>query len=344
MHLTKESKYLKQGNNRLIMYKFSHIVNNRYTQLVFFIIFAISLPFVSPSYAFSQAEYTRTQIRYLTSIKEYAEQIPFDHPMDIFVDSYGDIYIADHYKKAVFIFNKEFQPIAKIDKSNGLSARPLSVAVSQEGIIFVAEEGKGKSPGQLLTFNLRCEFQKQLELKGFEGSETFSTQDIYIDRDGNLFLSGGNAGLVVLDKKGRFIRSIKPKEKRTVNIRCVDLNEGNIYCLSSSAGRIYVYDQKGEFIFKFGAPGGTKGKLNRAQGIAIDKKTGLIYIMDYMRHALSVYNQEGKHLFEYGGQGEGPGLFNYPKGIFIDQDGRLFVADTFNKRVQVFNIRELWKG
>ncbi len=62
--------------------------------------------------------------------------------------------------------------------------------------------------------------------------------------------------------------------------------------------------------------------------------------MDYMRHALSVYNKEGKYLFEYGSKGGGPGLFNYPKGIFIDQDGRLFVADTFNKRIQVFKIQK----
>lgn len=326
------------------MYKFSHVAKNGYNQFIIAIIFAASLPFVPASYVFSQAEYTRTQINYLTCITGYAEQIAFDHPMDIFVDSYGDIYIADHYKKAIFIFNREFQPIAKIDKSNGISARPLSVAVSQEGTIFVAEEGKGKGPGQLLTFNFRCEFQKYLELKGFKGAETFSAQDIYIDKEGNLYLAGGNAGLVILDKKGRFIRSIQPKEKRIVDIRSVDINDGNIYCLSSSAGRIYVYDQQGKFIFKFGAPGGTKGKLSRPQGIAVDKKTGLIYIMDYMRHALSVYDQEGKYLYEYGSKGKGPGLFNYPKGISIDRDGRLFVADTFNKRVQVLKIRESWKG
>lgn len=321
------------------MQKFSYVAKNRHIQFMIAIIFVICLTFVFPTYVFSQAEYNGTQIEYLTSIRGYAEQIPFDHPIDIFVDSYGDIYITDHYQEAVFIFNKEFQPIAKIDKSNGISSRPLSVAVSQDGMIFVAEEGKGENPGQLLTFNLRCEFQKQMELKGFEGAESFSAQDIYIDKEGSLYLSGGNAGLVILDKEGRFIRNIQPKDKRTVNVRSVDINEGNIYCLSSNSGRVYVYDQKGDFVFRFGAPGATKGKLSRAQGIAVDKKTGLIYIMDYMRHALSVYNKEGKYLFEYGSKGGGPGMFNYPKAIFIDQDGRLFVADTFNKRVQVFKIQ-----
>ena len=299
----------------------------------------MSLTLIHATHVFSQAEYVSPRIIYLTSIRGYAEQTLFDHPMDIFVDSHGDIYIADHYKKAIFIFNKEFQPIAKIDKSNGISARPLSVAVNQDGTIFVAEEGKGNRPGQLLAFNFRCEFQKQMKLKGFDGADSFSVQDIYIDEAGNLYLSGGDAGLVILDKEGRFIRNIQPKDKRVVNIRSVDINEGNIYCLSSNSGRVYVYDKNGGFVFRFGAPGSTKGKLSRPQGISVDKKTGLVYIMDYMRSALSVYNRRGDYLFEYGSKGGGPGMFNYPKGIFIDRDGRLFVADTFNKRVQVFKIQ-----
>ncbi|MGA1864339.1 MAG: NHL repeat-containing protein [bacterium] len=321
------------------MNKFSYTAKNRQIQSITAVVFAFSLIFFQATLVFSQAEYTAPRIQYLASIKGYAEQIPFDHPMDIYVDSHGDIYIADHYKKAVFIFNKEFQPVAKIDKSNGISARPLSVAVNQDGIIFVAEEGKGNSPGKLLAFNFRCEFQKQMELKGFDGAASFSVQDIYIDEGGDLYLSGGDAGLVILDKDGRFIRNIQPKDKRIVNVRSVDVNEEKIYCLSSNSGHVYVYDKHGEFVFRFGAPGATKGKLSRPQGISVDKKTGLIYIMDYMRHALSVYNQEGDYLFEFGSKGGGPGLFNYPKGIFIDRDGRLFVADTFNKRVQVFKIQ-----
>ncbi len=42
---------------------------------------------------------------------------------------------------------------------------------------------------------------------------------------------------------------------------------------------------------------------------------------------------------EFGGEGWGPGWFNYPKDICVDTQGRLFVADAFNKRVQIFRTR-----
>jgi tripartite motif-containing protein 2/3/tripartite motif-containing protein 71 len=61
--------------------------------------------------------------------------------------------------------------------------------------------------------------------------------------------------------------------------------------------------------------------------------------MDYMRHTLLIYDSSGSFLNEFGGAGWGPGWFSYPKDICIDNLGRLFVADTFNQRVQVFQTR-----
>jgi DNA-binding beta-propeller fold protein YncE len=40
---------------------------------------------------------------------------------------------------------------------------------------------------------------------------------------------------------------------------------------------------------------------------------------------------------EFGGNGSGAGDFNSPWGIAIDQDGFLYVTDTGNERVQIFN-------
>ncbi|MHC4930025.1 MAG: hypothetical protein ACYTFU_10220 [Planctomycetota bacterium] len=35
-------------------------------------------------------------------------------------------------------------------------------------------------------------------------------------------------------------------------------------------------------------------------------------------------------------EGHGPGQFWLPAGIFIGANDRIYVADTFNKRIQVF--------
>ncbi len=46
----------------------------------------------------------------------------------------------------------------------------------------------------------------------------------------------------------------------------------------------------------------------------------------------------GEFLREFGGFGRGPGQFNVPDGIDEDGDGRLYVGDVRNDRVQVGSI------
>ncbi|MFH0926412.1 MAG: hypothetical protein V1872_12440 [bacterium] len=60
--------------------------------------------------------------------------------------------------------------------------------------------------------------------------------------------------------------------------------------------------------------------------------------MDFMRHLLSVYDLEGRFAFEFGGEGTRANFFNFPKDVCNDDEGRVFVADTFNHRIQVFEL------
>ncbi len=75
-----------------------------------------------------EAEYDKDKIKYLTAIHAYGERDSFSRPTDIFVDSRGDIYLADFSKASVFIFDSDFMPVAKIDKVN---AAPGQIAFSK---------------------------------------------------------------------------------------------------------------------------------------------------------------------------------------------------------------------
>jgi hypothetical protein len=49
-----------------------------------------------------------------------------------------------------------------------------------------------------------------------------------------------------------------------------------------------------------------------------------------------VFNPEGKLLMFVGDLGPAPGQFWLPAGLYIDKEDRIYVADQFNLRVQVF--------
>jgi hypothetical protein len=44
----------------------------------------------------------------------------------------------------------------------------------------------------------------------------------------------------------------------------------------------------------------------------------------------------GQFLLNIGETGTGPGQFGLPAGVAIGGDGRIYVADSYNHRVQIF--------
>ena len=291
--------------------------------------------------------FDKKKIVYLDAIKSGMD-VSLQFPTDVYVTQNGEIYILDSGLQMVLIYDENFIPVSVIDKSHGLKS-PLSVAVDARGMIYVSEEVTGNAgKGLIQVFDSLGRKKKTIRFEGFAGAKSFRARDIAIDEKGNLYLAGGSCGkLVILNKKGEFIRSIEPfgkkrsGEKKKADVNRVTLKGDHIYLLSQWHGQVQVYDTRGgeKKIRAFGQKGGSPGKLSRAQGLAVGPADGVTYVMDYMRHTLLIYDSSGEFMNEFGGEGWGPGWFSYPKDICIDHKGRLFVADTFNKRVQIFQTR-----
>ncbi len=49
-----------------------------------------------------------------------------------------------------------------------------------------------------------------------------------------------------------------------------------------------------------------------------------------------VFNSDGDYITQFGGAGLGPGQLDEPVGIAVDAAGLVYVADTWNQRIQVF--------
>ena len=56
-----------------------------------------------------------------------------------------------------------------------------------------------------------------------------------------------------------------------------------------------------------------------------------------MSHRIARFDRDGKYLSSFGKRGTGPGEFMQPHGLALDSQGRLFVADRGNNRVQVMS-------
>ncbi len=136
----------------------------------------------------------------------------------------------------------------------------------------------------------------------------------------------------------------KEEEKnfRIAPVKVIDIvrdPQGHLYLLSEETSKVYVYSPSEELLFSFGQKGGSSGKMSRPRSLAVDVKQKMIYVVDYMRHTVLIYDMTGRFLHEFGGLGWGPGWFNYPSSIVVDRRGRTIIADLFNQRVQVLEVK-----
>ncbi|MBE0411958.1 MAG: TIGR03663 family protein [Anaerolineales bacterium] len=91
-----------------------------------------------------------------------------------------------------------------------------------------------------------------------------------------------------------------------------------------------------------GNPGQEPGNFQGPRGLAI-APDGSIFIADTANHRIQQINRDGSPIAVWGsfsGSDPGaapPGTFNEPWGIAIGPDGSVFVADTWNHRIQKFS-------
>jgi sugar lactone lactonase YvrE len=292
-------------------------------------------------------ELAAKRITPLYIIREDYDGLNLSYPSKLFVDHVTkEIYITDTGHGRILVYTYDFYPLLSIDKSDGIKA-PVGLAVDPEGYVFIAESsGRKDSRARISLFNPCLRWKGDIFFSGFENAEGFRPQNIAINKAGRLYVAGsGYPGVVVLKEDGTFSHLLSPADalgkgsEQKAPICDVEIDgTGKIYLLSQEMGRIYVYDDKENFLFKFGKKGGGSGKLSRPRGMAVDDLNKRIYVIDYMRHTASAYSTEGRFLFEFGGKGWARGWFQYPSDISVDTSGNVLVADTFNHRVQVLNI------
>jgi len=104
--------------------------------------------------------------------------------------------------------------------------------------------------------------------------------------------------------------------------------------------RLYVTDAERKAVIGFDRGGSafatiTEG-LQRPAGLAFNATNNLIYVVDVVRHEVLVYDLKGKLMFTFGGRGAEQARLNFPTNIAIDREGRVYISDAMNFRVQIF--------
>ncbi|HEY7099234.1 MAG TPA: 6-bladed beta-propeller [Terriglobales bacterium] len=111
-----------------------------------------------------------------------------------------------------------------------------------------------------------------------------------------------------------------------------------VFVVDALMHRVGAFDKDWKLETYFG-----DADLGHPGGIAIDEENRFLYVVDTDRERVAVFDADNfKLLRTIGGPpksmgDEDPGTFSKPSNVAVDKDGNVYVTDTMNNRVQVFD-------
>ena len=228
--------------------------------------------------------------------------------------------------------------MAPPERSGGAHA-PVYVAVDPlTGEVYVSD----RIAGTIYIYNGDGVYQRELTLA--VPRPGWQPLGLAFDKAGNLYvtdLSGPSQRVLMIDRTAQVVRTLGEAEQLNFpnGVSVDDL--GNVYVTDSNNGRLLMFDDKGTVRAQVGRGTG-QGNLGLPRGLSVDGR-GRVFIGDATGQGVFVFRAPGddsrrlEYLGFFGGEGVADGSFEYPNGVAVDARGRVYVADTFNDRVQIWS-------
>jgi sugar lactone lactonase YvrE len=164
---------------------------------------------------------------------------------------------------------------------------------------------------------------------------------IAIDAADQLYIVDMRACIQVFDAAGQFVRQWRTPDSKFGRPTGLSIdNDGNLMVADTHYHRILFYTPLGELLPQK-TLGGEQGRGGGQFGFvtdAVQDSRGNYYVAEYGDFdRIQKFDAQGRFLFQWGGHGDALGQFARPQSIALDENDHLWVADSCNHRVQVFD-------
>lgn len=236
----------------------------------------------------------------------------FDTPRSVAVASTGTVYVADTGNSRIQRFSATGTFVGKwggFSFTGGQFNKPSGIAVAPSGDVYTVDTNNyriqqftadGAFPS---TWGSEGTGDGQLGAPHFEGPE-------------GPFSDYGPQGIAIAP-------------------------DGSIYVADTENHRVQQFTSSGAFVCEWGTRGSRDGQFYRPSGVAVGPD-GTVYVLDSYHSRVQSFTSTGTFLSTWGSNGSGDGQFGAnppvaPYGIAVAPDGKVYVTDTYNSRVEYFS-------
>jgi RHS repeat-associated protein len=257
----------------------------------------------------------------------------FDSPIGVATDLQGDVWVLDsgHSRLEEFDERGEYEKsVGNLGIGNGQLKYPKGIATDSKGNIWVADADNNR----IMEFNETGKFVAGIGYGVKDGKKEFEVCQSSCEGG----ISGGGTGQFQY-----------PEAVATDS-------HGNLFVSDTGNHRVEEFNEKREYIATIGLKGSQSLEGEELQGLAIDPH-GDIWVEDWQHNRIEEFDEKGNFIkvigygvsdglekFETctsncraGIRGSGNGQFAKPYALSIDASGNLWVGDTENQRVEIFN-------
>ncbi|XP_066270441.1 tripartite motif-containing protein 2-like [Branchiostoma lanceolatum] len=258
----------------------------------------------------------------------------FMRPSGVTVSEEGDVFVADSQNKRIQVFTLQGKFVRQFPTfvSGREMMEPHDVAMGWEGNLWVVGVGGSNSAG------FAVQYSKQGRvLRKFDLHTTWWGRGVAVDTRRNHILITQTTGhwshphgeVQVFSPDGTLVRTVGQQQGMKNPVYITVDGEGNILVPDSDTCCVYVYNQDGQFLFKFGGLGSGEGQLQDPRGICTDC-AGNIIVVDRGNHRVELFDKTGRFLRHITTDIE------VPQAVAMAPQGQLVITDSDNHKVTIF--------
>ncbi len=221
----------------------------------------------------------------------------------------------------------------------------LGSGIALAAFMTLAAGGCSRSPEGVVTLDSR--FFRAAEVLGTRGrgaGQFNKPRSLAVDTRDNFYVVDMTGRVQKFNRHGDFLLFWQmPQTDLGRPKGMVADTRGRILVVEPHYSRVNHFTPEGRLERQWGQPGTNAGQLSMPRAVAVNSR-GEIWICEYgVTERVQRFTPDGGRLLAgFGGFGSKPGEFNRAEGMCVDRSDRLYVADSCNHRVQVFDPDGKW--